>query len=115
MQPANENNMRPQGERRRALRQRVLLRGRILSTRSPVTGDCTIRNLSSQGALVALNPEAVSADPVLIVLRDGVAYESRIAWQSAVNAGVQFLSTVDLRGALPPRLQRARQLWLAAS
>ncbi len=115
MQPANENSPPPPHERRRAFRRRVLLNGRMISTRSNVTSSCTIRNMSPTGALLGLNPEAVAAEPVLIVLREGVAYESRIVWQTVSNAGVRFISAVDLREPLPPRLQRAREIWLAAS
>lgn len=115
MQPANENSPPASHERRRACRHRVLLGGRMMSTRSGVTAKCTIRNLSPTGALVGLNPEAVAGEPVLIVVRDGVAYESRIIWQTEAKAGLQFISTVDLREPLPPRLRRAREIWLAAS
>ena len=99
-------------ELRRDHRQRVLLTGEIVDACNGRTADCTIRNWSPRGARIKVNPEGVSIQPILIAVRDGMAHEARIVWQTECEAGLTFISSVDISRDAPPHLRLARQIWL---
>ena len=101
------------GERRRWLRQKVLLAGKIVLS-GGVTYDCGISDLSSEGAGLRVGRFLTLPDEFrLVVLSTGMAHLCVARWRTAPWTGVKFAQTWDLREALgQPQLRR---LWLAAT
>jgi hypothetical protein len=106
---ANDNLDR---DRRGAVRHRVLMGGKVAWTDNHLSGDCTIRDLSDDGARVELSSEALPRHPILIVTRSGLAHEARTTWTHGRMAGLKFINTYDLNAAVPPQLQHLRRLWV---
>ena len=109
--PANDNLPNPPGDRRATARRRVLLTGKLVFPHHALTADCTIRDISANGARIAVSAEAAFPDPYLIVVRDAVVHKSKTAWHEGGLAGLTFGQTVDLTEDPPPHLQRAREIW----
>ena len=98
-------------ERRAAVRRRSLLAGRI-ALDGGVIAPCGVRNISDDGALIELEaPLALPEHLVLLVLRDGLAHEARLAWRWRTRAGLQFVSSHDVRRSVPEDIRRLQSLW----
>jgi hypothetical protein len=112
---AESKNSKPQtGDRRPASRQRVLLPGLIVHGSGAYTCDCTFRSLSAQGARIILGQRLPFPDQFhLINIRDGTAYDARIAWKKGLEIGVKFQATIALSGKCDLAFHRLRRLWLA--
>ncbi len=108
----NDHHPRQSHERRGAARHRVFLRGKIVYPQNCFSADCTIRDISPGGARITVNPEAITGDHFLIVLKDAVAHQSSTAWQTGEQTGLRFSNTDDLGGEAPGRLRNAQRLWL---
>ena len=110
--PANENTLGPVGERRSTPRHRVFLKGKIVYLNNSLSADCTIRDLSPRGARIQVNPDVVSGDPFLIVVKDAVIHQSVTAWKSGAQAGLRFQDATSLSGDVPLHLRHAQRLWV---
>lgn len=104
------------GEERRALsRSRTLQRGRICyGLQHAMSFDCMIRNLTEAGAM--LRVPAVQAIPerfTLLHVNGGMAFEARLAWRRGDDAGAEFLSRHDLKGAVSDEYRALRHVWVA--
>jgi hypothetical protein len=101
------------GERRSAPRRRVLLAGKLVFGEAQMTLECTIGDLSAQGARLRLASAEPLTDPIwLIDLTNGLCYRSRQIWRQEGKVGLAFSDYHDLRTAsaeLPPILRR---LWV---
>lgn len=111
----NDNPSRPAHERRRSPRRRVLLQGKIVYPHNSFSADCTIRDLSADGARIRVKPEAMLADPFLIVVREAVVHPSAIMWRTAGEAGLRFDGREDLSGETPLHLRHIQRLWIELS
>lgn len=100
-------------ERRGARRHRVLMSGKVAWLDKPFSSNCTIRNLTEDGAQIRLADPITPDDPVLIVLRSGLAHEARTAWRQGDLVGLEFLATHDLTEPVPAHLEDLRRLWRA--
>jgi diguanylate cyclase (GGDEF)-like protein len=81
-------------DRRRQVRQRVFKRGLIHLLTPAGTFNCTVRNLSSNGA--GLRIDDVYAIPEtfdLEIAGSGEKRRVRLRWQTGVNIGVEFVNT----------------------
>ena len=110
--PANDNTPPPSAERRSAPRRRALLKGKIVYPHNSLSADCTVRDLSSGGARIRVDPGAVTADPFLIVVSQAVVHEAQTAWRVGDQAGLRFVRSTDLSGETPLRLRAVQRLWL---
>jgi hypothetical protein len=98
-------------DRRRARRDRVLLKGKIVYGPG-YTADCRIRDLTEAGARLMLDPDQTAPrDFHLIVVRDGFAYRAHRLWSKEMEAGVFFGESHDLAGPIPAHIQPIRKLW----
>ena len=103
----------PAVERRREPRRRVLFQGRLASGDANYTANCSIRDLTAGGARVSrFEPDSLSRKPVLIVVREGVAYWTRAVWADATNVGLAFERRADLDVNPPAEARPFRRLWL---
>jgi PilZ domain len=109
---SNDNRPPPPGERRAHARRRVLLNGKIIYIHNAFSADCTIRDLSVGGARIRLSPDAISADPFLIVVKDAVVHQSMTAWHVDDQAGLRFRITDSLTGETPIHLRHIQRIWM---
>lgn len=110
--PVNDNFPPRPGDRRAEPRRRVLLSGKIVYPHMGVSADCTIRDLSVRGARIAVHPEAITAEPYLIVVRDAVVHRSHTVWRTLQQTGLRLLASTDLTGETPLGLKAIQRLWL---
>jgi hypothetical protein len=91
-------------ERRRAPRHRTLLGGIVAFNGRRSTLDCTIRNLSGSGALMAV-PDAVALPPSfeLEIPSRQRQYSARTVWRSGERIGIVFTDPAE---AVPLDLMR---------
>jgi hypothetical protein len=76
-------------ERRRAQRHRTLKAGKILLHHGASVIDCTIKNLSPEGALIAVE-NAVTLPAEFDLEFDGEKHHCTIAWRRIDRLGVKF-------------------------
>lgn len=100
-------------ERRQHARSRTLIGAQIIFNQRQSTLDCTVRNLSEQGALLILS-DAV-ATPELFELYFPVKRESRMVrarWREGARQGVEFAraAKADSEPAPLDLLRRLKQL-----
>ena len=89
---------------RRTGRKRALLTGRIASRDGLFVFECTLRNLSAEGAQIVLKPaQYPPAHMFLVYSRTPHAFEAELTWTKAPHFGVKFLRTLEL-SELPPEL-----------
>jgi hypothetical protein len=111
----NDNQAPPYRERRVTQRRRVFYGGKIVGLHDALSADCTIRDLSPQGArIVATLPKGAGLGSALIVVRNGTLHEYRMAWRHDAQIGLSFESSVDLSRSesLPVNLLPLRKVWL---
>jgi hypothetical protein len=100
---------------RQTPRQRVLFAGILADPAARCSWRVTIRELSSRGAQVFLDPDLrVTDHPVLIIPRHGVAMVTRKVWQRAGLAGFDFRQVIGLARSATPEEHWLRELWLEA-
>ena len=93
-------------ERRRLPRsKKVLFSGVITDLDGKTVLDCTIRDLSAEGAQIALaNDVPVNSEAYLLDARNRVAHRARVVWSDAGRCGLAFVHTLDLSHPLPSEL-----------
>jgi len=78
-------------ERRRVARHRTLKSGKIVVQSGRWVVDCTVRNLSTQGALLAIKSLAAIPEQFDLVLETtGEHHACRVVWRGADRVGVEF-------------------------
>ncbi|MCP4562084.1 MAG: PilZ domain-containing protein [Bosea sp.] len=102
-------------ERRRSVRNRTLIGGKAIFNQRQSTLDCTVRNLSEDGALLVFSNSAVL--PELFELYFPLKRESRMVrsrWRDAERIGVSFAAATRQDEAPIPLdlVRRLRQLKL---
>lgn len=100
-------------ERRRSVRNRTLIGGKVIFNQRQSTLDCTIRNLSEDGALLVF-PNSVAL-PELFELYFPLKRESRMVrsrWRDSERIGVSFAAATKQDEAPIPLdlVRRLRQL-----
>jgi hypothetical protein len=100
--------------RREASRPRALLSGMLVFGPSQFTADCTIRDLTEQGARVRVRDDIVLPEPIwLIHLNSGKAQRAVVAWREPPDLGLRFEETVDLSTPITGGpLYRLHRLWI---
>jgi hypothetical protein len=87
-------------ERRRVSRHRTLKSGKIVVQSGRRVVDCTVRNLSTHGALLVVTSLAGIPEQFDLVLEtSGVHHLCRVAWRSEDRLGVEFASAGTAGGA----------------
>ena len=83
-------------ERRRSTRSRSLLGARIVFNNRASTLDCTVRNISEQGARLVLGAAVAVPDEFdLVISQKERTHRCRIAWRTANEIGVAFRDAPD--------------------
>lgn len=95
-------------DRRKIRRQRTILGGMVTFNRRRSTSDCTIRNLTDNGALLVFeNATLLPAEFDLTIASKEKTVRALTVWRGPSSAGVSFL---DTERAEPVALDVARQL-----
>ena len=104
----------PPAERRPKPRKKVLLGGVVTYSEGAFSCNCTIRNLSDSGALIAL-PTGLSLPSTvyLVNLHGHTAYEAGVEWHKGARAGLSFAASFDLNVLTDPSLAYLRHIWKA--
>jgi hypothetical protein len=93
-------------------RKKVLLRGKLLCDGGTQFVDCTIRDISPAGAGIRLFVDHDLPQRVyLIVMRDGVAHEAEVRWQSRTNYGLKIRRSFSMDAPLPEEWEFLKALW----
>ncbi|MBX9590262.1 MAG: PilZ domain-containing protein [Hyphomonadaceae bacterium] len=79
-------------ERRAAPRYEVRADGRLLFVDQPCFVECTIRNISEDGALLSMLV-SVAVPPVVLLWerRTGAIHECEVRWRNGRSIGVRFI------------------------
>ena len=105
----NRQDQAPPSDRRAAERMATTLRGKMF----PGAVDCTIRDMSRQGARLGFAVEPPDDDPTVVVIwATGFAFEVTPRWRAGGEIGVLFHNRCDLRGRVPPHLVDIKAQWL---
>jgi hypothetical protein len=96
-------------ERRKTHRARTFYGGVIAFNKRQSTMDCTVRNFSDDGAMLAFHNTATIPDDIdLTIAHKERSFRARVIWRQAGAAGVSFLD--DTVPAAPVPLDWARRL-----
>jgi hypothetical protein len=99
-------------EGRRSPRKRTLLGGKVIYGDDNRVRDCTIRDISEQGARIALGQgEIIPTSVFLLDRRNATVYEAKVTWIKAPNFGLRFVNSYSLESELPPELQHIKRIW----
>lgn len=99
-------------ERRRSLRQRALLAGKLANEDATSTIDCTIRNLSPDGAMIETTaPHLVPNQLHLVQVKEGVAWDAEVIWRRGNRVGLALKDRHDLRETTARQLRALRAIW----
>jgi hypothetical protein len=102
----------PVAEKRPLRRRRVLLGGIVTFLEGAVHFDCTIRDLTEAGARITVpRNQPMPSHIHLINMRDRIAYESHVAWNTGREAGLTFRKTIPLETLNDPELAFLKTLW----
>jgi len=101
-------------ERRPHQRRRMLLGGIVVFGGGACAYDCSIRNLSESGAKLVC-AKGVHPPPCfhLIMIRDRMVCEAKLAWSKGDAYGVTFKTRTPLSEITDPALGYLSQLWLS--
>jgi hypothetical protein len=77
-------------QRRNAERHRILKGARITFKEGTTTIDCTVRNLSEQGACLKVASPIGIPDMFDLVLDNASVHHCRVTWRKATQIGVNF-------------------------
>jgi hypothetical protein len=80
-----------QDERRRYHRNRTLKGGRIVINDGHSTFDCTVRNLSEEGAKLIVTSIIGVPQRFGLTLHDGRNFDCEVIWHTETELGVRFL------------------------
>ena len=98
---------------RRASRKRTLLGGKVIYAEGNSVHDCTIRDISENGARIALaRGECIPTRVFLMDRRTANVYEARVTWIKVPDFGLSFVNTYSLESELPPELQFLNRVWM---
>ena len=99
--------------RRLGLRRRVLLGGIVSFGQGAHWFDCTIRDMTKDGARLGISEiRQIPTNFYLIVVRDQIARGATVVWHKGVVLGVALAHSIDLSQGLDPALGFLRKQWL---
>ena len=96
-------------ERRQEVRERTFFGGEIAFNQRASSMGCLVRNLTSQGAMLALANSAAIPDKFdLNIDRKARSFRARTVWRHVDEAGVEFVE--ENAGAEPLPIETVRRL-----
>jgi hypothetical protein len=100
-------------ERRHGPRVAARLAGKLTSGDGFLHPDCTVLDLSLNGARVQISAIIRLPPPAALVLVDeGLLFDAAVAWRRGNETGLVFTGRHDLSESEPPNRPGLRDLWL---
>jgi hypothetical protein len=101
---------------RRTRRKRVLMQSVIADVSGSHLFDCTILDVSDEGARIRLSAKyELPKIYYLINVPARLAYEAVTVWRNSTQVGVRFAKTIPVAATTDPALAFLRRLWLQAA
>ncbi len=102
----------PIAERRPKTRSRTLLGGVVVWNNGNLKLNCKIRDISESGARISVERgHVVPSHFFMINVRDGMAHESKVVWQSGDQIGMKFIRSFELGVVTEPSLIHLKKIW----
>ena len=99
--------------RSREARKRVLLQGCIVYEKGAKTVNCSIKDITDQGARVALPTDQMCPDSFfLIAINQGLAHQAHVIWRRAREIGLRFEQSFPVAGITDSSLIYLRRIWV---
>jgi len=112
----SEITAQPAQSPRRARRKRVLMKSVVADVSGTRLFDCTILDVSEDGARIALPAKCeLPGIYYLINVPARLAYEGVTVWRNSNRVGVRFATAIPVTGKTDPALAFLRRLWLQAA
>lgn len=103
---SGKDDIPPLAERRPVPRRRVLLGGVATHENGAYTLNCQIRDLNDKGARITIpGRQSLPEELYLVITRDQLAHKARVIWRKGDEAGLQFITTEDIRSITDPNLK----------
>jgi hypothetical protein len=100
-------------ERRDRPRAVARLAGKLISADGFLHPDCTVLDLSVNGARVQISAIIRLPPPAaLLLVEEGLLFDAAIAWRRGNETGLVFTSRHDLSDGEPPERPGLRDLWM---
>jgi hypothetical protein len=89
------------------------LAGKLISADGFLHPDCTVLDLSVNGARVQISAIIRLPPPAaLLLVEEGLLFDAAIAWRRGNETGLVFTSRHDLSDGEPPERPGLRDLWM---
>lgn len=103
---SGKDDLPPLAERRPQSRRRVLLGGIATYEDGAYTLNCQIRDLNEKGARITVSGrQSLPEELYLVINRDHTAHKAKLIWRKGDEAGLQFITTQDIRSITDPNLK----------
>ncbi len=100
-------------DRRDGVRVTARLAGKLISADGFLHPDCTVLDLSLNGARVQISAIIRLPPPAALLLVDeGLLFDAAVAWRRGNETGLVFTSRHDLSESEPPDRPGLRDLWM---
>ena len=107
-----KDDLPPLAERRPAPRRRVLLGGMATYENGAYSLKCQIRDLNEKGARILVSSrQSLPEELYVIIVRDHMAHRAKVIWRKGEEAGLQFISSEDIRGITDPNLKYLSKIY----
>lgn len=101
-------------ERRTKRRKRVLLSGVIVYGHGAFSCRCRIRDITETDAHIVIPAgQPLPSEIYLINFPDQTAHQAEVIWLRETEAGLRFVSTVNLPTLADPKLEYLNRIWRA--
>ena len=105
------SDSKSQVEYRKELRRRVLFSGVIFVPQTHATIDCSIKDLSDDGAKIIVHAQTLSPDNYLLInIKNRIAYEVQCVRRKGREMGVKIRRSISLMEATSPEALQLRRL-----
>ena len=112
MKKGDKNELPPLAERRPVPRKRVLLGGVAAYENGSYSLKCQIRDLNEKGARITVSSrQALPEELYLIIMRDHLVHKARLIWRKGEQAGLEFLTSEDVRNLSDPGLKYLTRIY----
>jgi hypothetical protein len=109
LSPAGKATRDPKN-RRRSLRRRVLKEGKLIFGQGHSIVDCTIDNLSEDGAHVRMtSSHGVPQEFYLVEASKGAIHKAEVAWRTTAGIGLRILGPLEDAAAREALLRKFRR------
>jgi len=107
----SKDDLPPLAERRPLPRRRVLLGGLATYEDGAYSLKCQIRDLNEKGARILVSSrQSLPEELYVIIMRDHMAHRARVIWRKGEEAGLQFITSEDVRTITDPKLKYLSEL-----